>query len=246
MKLDLHYTDPRLVDLYDSDNPRGIDYDFYIQLAQDIKAQSILDLGCGTGLLTRELASHNWNVRGFDPSAQMLAYAQKQPNADLVRWTQGDSSFLGTPNADLVLMTGNVAQVFLEDSDWLVTLHHIYEALRPNGYVAFESRNPDAKEWESWNREASYELTETLHGTLECWVELRTNEQGRVHFQAYNHFKDTGESLVVESSLRFRTQKEMSQSLKEAGFTVQQIYGGWRNEPFTNKSRVMVFVAQRD
>lgn len=30
VKLDLHYTDSRLVDLYDADNPRGADYDFYI------------------------------------------------------------------------------------------------------------------------------------------------------------------------------------------------------------------------
>ncbi len=176
----------------------------------------------------------------------MLTYARKQANADLVRWIQGDSSFLGMPNADLVLMTGNVAQVFLEDDDWLATLHHIHEALRPNGYVAFESRNPDAKAWESWNDEASYELKETLHGVMECWLELLSHEQGRVHFRGHNHFKDTGESLVVDSSLRFRSQKEMSQSLKEAGFTVQHLYGGWRNEPVTNKSRVMVFVAQRD
>ena len=56
MKLDLHYVDPRLVELYDSTNPRGADTDFYIQLAADLNAQTILDLGCGTGLLTRELA----------------------------------------------------------------------------------------------------------------------------------------------------------------------------------------------
>src|SRR6476646_3693079 len=31
MKLDLHYVDPRLVELYDRANPRGADTDFYIQ-----------------------------------------------------------------------------------------------------------------------------------------------------------------------------------------------------------------------
>ena len=50
MKLDEHYVDPRLVALYDIENPRGADTDFYIELAADLNARSILDLGCGTSL----------------------------------------------------------------------------------------------------------------------------------------------------------------------------------------------------
>lgn len=188
MKLDLHYTDRRLVDLYDIDNPRGIDYDFYIQLAKDIKAQTILDLGYGTGLLTRELARNGWKVTGVDPASAMLAYARKQSDANVVQWVEGDSSALGRPNADLVIMTGNVAQVFLEDSEWITTLQHIYNALRPGGHVAFESRNPEARAWESWNRETSYTSTITPHGLMESWVELMSIKDDRVHFQGHNVF----------------------------------------------------------
>ena len=244
MKLDLHYTDPRLVDLYDVDNPRGIDYDFYIQLAKDIKAKTIIDLGCGTGLLTRELASYGWKVTGIDPATTMLAYAQKQPNAHLVQWIEGDSSALGTPSADLVLMTGNVAQVFLEDSDWLITLYHIYDALRPGGYVTFESRNPEAREWESWKPESSCERIQTAHGEMECWVELVSVQDSKVHFQGHNVFTKTGEVLIVDSTLRFRTEQEIRNSLEQVGFQVCHVYGGWHHEPLSSKSRVMVFVAQ--
>jgi SAM-dependent methyltransferase len=245
MKLDLHYTDPRLVDLYDTDNPRGIDYDFYIQLAKDIKAETILDLGCGTGLLTRELASHGWKVTGVDPAPAMLTYAQKQATAELVQWLEGDSSKLGTPQADLILMTGNVVQVFLEDSGWLTTLHHIYDALCPGGYVAFESRNPEAREWETWKRDSNYERIQTPHGEMECWVELVSVQDGKVHFQGHNVFTATGEILVVDSTLRFRTEQEIRNSLEQVGFQIRHVYGGWHYEALTSKSRVMVFVAQR-
>lgn len=57
MELDQHYVDSRLVALYDLDNLRGKDTDFYIRLADSLEAQRIIDLGCGTGLLTRELAA---------------------------------------------------------------------------------------------------------------------------------------------------------------------------------------------
>jgi len=244
-KLDLHYTDPRLVDLYDSDNPRGIDHDFYIQLAKDINATTIFDLGCGTGLLTRELAGKGWNLTGIDPSSAMLAYAQKQPNANLVRWIEGDSSAMGDLKTDLVLMTGNVAQVFLTETDWLRTLRHIHNALQSGGYVAFGSRNPAAKAWETWERDYSYKRNQTIHGEMESWLELVSVQDGRVHFQGHNIFTGTGETLIIDSILRFRTEQEIRTSLEQAGFIIKQVYGDWKRQPIAIGSKVMVFVAQR-
>ena len=37
-------------------------------------------------------------------------------------------------------MTGNVAQVFLTDEDWAQALQAIGAALRPRGYLVFETR----------------------------------------------------------------------------------------------------------
>lgn len=66
--LDLHYVDPRLVALYDLENQRGADTDFYLNLAAELDACRILDLGCGTGLLTHELATTGRKVTGIDPA----------------------------------------------------------------------------------------------------------------------------------------------------------------------------------
>ena len=49
IKLDKHYTDPRLVDLYDLENPLGSDHDFFQRLIKAQDAKTIVDLGCGTG-----------------------------------------------------------------------------------------------------------------------------------------------------------------------------------------------------
>ena len=39
MKLDQGYADPRFVILYDIENPRGVDTDFYLRLAADFDAK---------------------------------------------------------------------------------------------------------------------------------------------------------------------------------------------------------------
>src|ERR1043165_5979077 len=183
MKLDLHYVDPRLVELYDLANPRGSDTDFYIQLAADLQAHTIVDLGCGTGLLTRELAVGDRRVIGVDPSPAMLAVARRHPGAERVQWIEGDSSAIGKPKADLVIMTGNVAQVFLSDQEWITTLNFIHTALRSGGHLAFESRNPNARAWEQWNRDATYRVSNSPFGPVEEWLEVVEEENDRVRLK---------------------------------------------------------------
>ena len=243
--LDQHYVDPRLVALYDRDNPRGADTDFYLGLAADLRARTILDLGCGTGLLTRELAIDGRRVVGIDPATAMLSFARQQPGADRVQWIEGDSAALSTPAADLVIMTGNVAQVFLDNTVWAATLHDIHGALRPGGHLAFESRNPDARAWEEWNRGATYERIDSPFGPLECWLELVDVGNGRVRFEGHNVFTATGEVVVASSELRFRSLAELTDSLINAGFTVDQVHGDWHHGPVTSTSRIFVIVARR-
>jgi SAM-dependent methyltransferase len=246
IKLDLHYVDPRLVDLYDIENARGADTDFYIQLAAELDARTIVDLGCGTGLLTCELALQGHQVIGVDPALAMLAIARRKPGAERVQWVEGDSSALGTPEADLAIMTGNVAQVFLDDAEWAATLRDIHAALRPGGHIAFESRNPEDRAWERWNRERTHGQIDSPNGPIESWLELISVGDGRVRFEGHNIFTNTGEVVVVPSELRFRSRAQLTDSLAKAGFAVEHVYGDWEHGPVASTSRVMVFVARRD
>jgi SAM-dependent methyltransferase len=252
VKLDLHYVDPRLVELYDHDNPRGTDTDFYLDLARDLDAHRIVDLGCGTGVLTRELASvEGRHVIGVDPAPAMLAVARRPEGAERVRWVEGDATALATleseiARTDLVVMTGNVAQVFLDGPEWAAALLAIHAVLRPGGHLAFESRNPDDCAWERWTRDATYERIDSPYGPMECWLEVESVGDGRVRFNGHNVFNATGEVVIASSELRFRSREELTRSLSTAGFSVERVYGDWDHGLLTGSSRVMVFIARRN
>jgi len=69
---------------------------------------------------------------------------------------------------------------------------------------------------------------------------------GRVSFEGHNIFLSTGEVVVAKSELRFRSLEELTDTLTDAGFTVEHVYGDWKKGPLLSTSRVMIFVARRD
>lgn len=73
-----------------------------------MQATRVVDLGCGTDILTVTLAAAGRDVLGVDPSAAMLRHARPRPGAEAVRWVLGDSTAIAPARADLALMPAPV------------------------------------------------------------------------------------------------------------------------------------------
>lgn len=234
--------DARLVDLYDQDNPDGPDHDFYRSLADVRGARAIVDLGCGTGLLTVTFAAKGRRVVGVDPSPAMLDFARRRPGASGVEWIEGDSASIPDGDFDLAVMTGNVAQ-HIGDADWTRTLADLRRSLRAGGTLAFESRNPAARAWEDWD---SPERTrrQTPHGVLEEWMDASLLDGRTVELRAHNLFVATSETVTETLLLVFRSRDEIERDLAVAGFEVEAVFGDWRGALFDGASPLMVFVAR--
>lgn len=146
------YTDPRLAVFYDQLNPWGPDNDFYLDLV--MSAKSVLDVGCGTGIVLRQARAtgHTGRLVGLDPAAAMLNQAKTRTD---VEWILGD---LGTVSFDhefeLVIMTGHVFQVFLTNDAIAAAFTAVRAALVGGGRYAFETRNPRLRPWEKWTNSA--------------------------------------------------------------------------------------------
>jgi len=238
------YRDADLVELYDLDNPGGEDHAYYRALADEIGARSIIDLGCGTGLLTRTLAGPGRTVTGVDPSRTMLDYARRRPGSESVTWIDGDASALA-PNAaaDLAICTGN-AIMHVGPEDLPATLASLARALRSGGTLSFETRNPACRAWEGWTREATYGERMTPAGYLREWLEVTDVSGGRVVFDAHNVFPN-GADRVYTSVLFFRAAAEFRRELDRAGFTGITCAGDWHGTPADGGSRFFVFRALR-
>ena len=171
----------------------------------------------------------------------MLAVARRKAGAERVRWVHRVATDLPEMQVDLATMTGNVAQVFLEDDEWAETLVAVHRVLRPGGALVFESRRPERQAWLEWNPVDSYErvVAEGV-GDVETWNEVVDVSLPFVTFRSTIVFHADGTTLTSRSTLRFRTADEIAASLEAANFRLDEV----REAP-DRQGKEHVFLATR-
>lgn len=92
---------------------------------------SVLDAGCGTGRVGRELARRGMDVVGVDLDSEMLATAQqKAPDVD---WCLADLATVGLGRTfDAIVMAGNV-MIFLAPGTEAAVVANMARHLKPGG-----------------------------------------------------------------------------------------------------------------
>jgi SAM-dependent methyltransferase len=235
------FAEPRLAQVYDAFEPDRSDLDAYVGLVDELGARSVLDIGCGTGTFACLLASKGLEVVAVDPAAASLDVARTKPGAERVRWLLADATTLPPLRVDLATMTGNVAQVFLSDEDWLLTLNGVRNTLQARGRLVFEVRDPRREAWRSWNRDESYSRIEIPGvGPVERWVDVIDLSGQLVSFCWTYRFEEQGETITSDSTLRFRTRQEIEASLAGARLRLLDV----RDAP-DRPGREHVFVTER-
>jgi SAM-dependent methyltransferase len=226
--VDRQFAEADLAELYDLFHPweqRG-DFDFYLPMV--MSAGSVLDVGCGTGLLLHRArdAGHIGWLCGLDPAAGMLGVARKRSD---IEWILGElASISGKQEFDMVVMTGHAFQVLVEDQEVRALLAVIRSVLTEQGRFAFETRNPLVRAWESWTPDDVAEITNSAGAIVRMRHEVETPIAAEVVRFTTTFDSPTWEHpRVSRSALRFLDAGTLSDFLSEAGLAIEEQFGDW-------------------
>jgi SAM-dependent methyltransferase len=223
--MDALYNDAALAAFYDWDNPWPAEFDWVLMQLEG--ARSVLDLGCGTGIFSVALAARGTEVVGADPAAAMLSIAQARPGGDRVRWVNAGAQGLDLGRQfDAVVLTGHAFQTLLTPADRAACLATIARHLAPAGRFLFDSRNPEAREWESWTPEATRAVeAHPEFGTVERWNDATWDAAtGIVTYETHYRLAD-GKHFGATSQIAFPGFAVLAAEIAAAGLSVDRWYG---------------------
>jgi ubiquinone/menaquinone biosynthesis C-methylase UbiE len=99
---------------------------------------NVLELGCGTGFLTRELAVAGAQVTAIDISPELLEAARSNCSAANVTFEVQNAYALSYPDESFDLVVGSSILHHLDIGE---ALRQIYCVLRPGGRMCFTEPN---------------------------------------------------------------------------------------------------------
>ncbi|MFD1066319.1 class I SAM-dependent DNA methyltransferase [Oceanobacillus locisalsi] len=136
----------KMADVYDALMDH-VPYDDWMVMIQHIIAQaekpvqSIIDIGCGTGVITRKLAAGGYTMTGADQSGDMLRQAQKDATAaNSINWLEADitQSVDWEQHYDMAISCCDVMNYITDVSEVEKAFDNIYHALKTDGIFFFD------------------------------------------------------------------------------------------------------------
>lgn len=223
----------------------------------------VLELGCGTGRVSRPLAEAGVDLVGIDRSAPMLARALARRNTAGAKASRPTSPrFGGTrprlvrgdiralpfhPRAfAMVLAPYGILQSLIRPRDLTATLASIARVLRRGGTLGIDLV-PDVPQWREYtNREQLSGPGNGAHLTL---IEsVRQDPARRLTTFTQRYVERRGRRTrehCFDLTFRTLTVPQMTRQLERAGFAVQTVLGDYQGRPWDDRADVWIILARR-
>jgi SAM-dependent methyltransferase len=246
----------RWANYYDiAEGDRSIFVDLYGSLITG-EIRSLLELGCGTGVITMALARRmaqrgNGNVAlrvtGLDESVEMLRIARSRDQR--IEWVLGDfrsPSLKGT--YDLVICCNNSLQLLLSDDDLGAAFRAARQLLAPGGIFAFDIYQPNSAYLSAGQTDRLvFSVADDRGRPLEVREDFSYDTASRI-LSVSRRLRETGEASALRATIHYRLRQyfasDIDRLLEDAGFAVAERYGDFDRSPFTSRSKKQILVCQ--
>lgn len=217
-------------------------------LEKDLQKNSnVLDLGCGTGSYSIELAKVGHNVTGIDLDETMIEDAKiKKGNSSSEFYTEDMLQFKNVVKDkafDMIFCIGN-SLVHLKDKQSVnKMLQEIYSSLKSNGYTIVQIINYDRI------IEKNITSLPTINREPEGVKFVRNynvhEDNSIVDFNTQLIINKKGEEKIYENSVPLLVLKseELVQMFKEVGFSEVELFGDFDGEKYNKDSYALVIKA---
>ncbi len=197
--------------------------DFVEQEAGYNKSLDILDIGCGTGRHSLELARRGYRVKGIDLSENMLEKAREKARKEnlKVEFARADARYFDYPEQfDLAIMICEGAFPLMETDEMNnMILENAFRALRYPGKFIFTTLNGLFPLF--------YSVKDFINANLGT-SETLVNNFDLMTFRDHSEYKfvdDDGKTHILKCNERYYVPSEISWLLKSAGFDTVEIFG---------------------
>lgn len=214
--------------------------DFVYDVLKLFDGAKVLDLFCGTGRHSIELAVRKCNPRGIEYNPDYLRLAEEQAKKRDVspEFIQGDIRCVdfGEEYDGAIIMHHSFG--YFSDEEDRELLKKVYKTLKKQGRFLIEILNKD------WLLKNFKEREEFVVKGIRIVEERKFNAQtSRNNFTIKRYEKDG--VVPKEGSWRFYSASEMKSILKDIGFRFVAGYGNLNKCPLTRETRLMRLVFEK-
>lgn len=253
---------------YDLENADFIeDLDFWVGLAKD-SGGPVLELGCGSGRVTQQIARAGINMVGLDNSESMLALARAKLNrkpelaarATLVHGDMANFDLTTQPPShptnqlfSLIICPFNTFMHLTTTAGQLALLTCSRRHLDPGGLLALDLTSPAPAYLDRPSGDESLTLERTFRDdendlTIQQFAATRVDRTAQIAHILWQYDALAADGAVkrtlVPLALRYTFPAEMSLLLERTGFRLAHLYGGYDESPLTDESGRMIVVAE--
>jgi ubiquinone/menaquinone biosynthesis C-methylase UbiE len=209
--------------------------------------KEILDLGCGTGRFTIELAKRGYKMQGFDICDEMLKVARKNSKKRhlKIKFIKADiRNFKLKRKANVIWARGSLGDL-LKMADFKKALKNIRNNLLKNGVFIFDVRDYlyHLKTFKK-GRSQSTRVFKKRNKVLTFSVVQSLNQKMRIAVIKTEVTVKSPKNIIrfkINHALKHYTKEELAKLLNKAGFKILEIMPGYELAK-ENKPRILVVV----